>query len=137
MDEHSQVVVENPVSRKGKGKGKRPLQPTTIEEADCPRASRNPAKRPKTGLLIHSWWHHVAFCNDVDQCMEFFAQELSEATKNYSRSTVIGRGGYGTVYKGILRYGDVAVKVLSQVVLTIVCFCGSCKSLIYRMVEVP
>ena len=56
--------------------------------------------------------------------MEFFAQELSESTRNFCRSTVIGRGGYGTVYKGVLRYGSVAIKVLSQVILMNVYICS-------------
>lgn len=61
------------------------------------RATRNPAKRPK-----------------IDQCMEFFASELSKATRSFNRSTVVGRGGYGTVYKGELRHQTVAIKVLTQ-----------------------
>ena len=54
-----------------------------------------------------------------DQCMEFFVSELSKATRSFNRSTVIGRGGYGTVYKGELRYQTVAIKVLTQVLSVI------------------
>ena len=50
--------------------------------------------------------------------MEFLAKELADATRNYSRSSVVGKGGYGTVYKGTLRYSTVAIKVLSQVHFT-------------------
>lgn len=47
--------------------------------------------------------------------MEFLAKELAEATRNYGRASVVGKGGYGTVHKGSLRYSTVAIKVLSQV----------------------
>uniref|UniRef100_A0ACD6AEK2 Uncharacterized protein n=1 Tax=Avena sativa TaxID=4498 RepID=A0ACD6AEK2_AVESA len=45
----------------------------------------------------------------------FSYSELRSATGNFHRSNRIGRGGFGTVYKGTLRNGggDVAVKVLS------------------------
>ena len=43
------------------------------------------------------------------------SSELAEATQNYGRASIIGKGGYGTVYKGNLRYSTVAIKVLSQV----------------------
>lgn len=47
--------------------------------------------------------------------MEYFANELAQATRNYGRGSVIGKGGFGTVYKGTLRYSVVAIKVLNQV----------------------
>lgn len=52
----------------------------------------------------------------IAQSMEFFASELASATRNYARSTVIGKGGFGTVYKGYLRHSHVAIKVLSKVI---------------------
>ena len=53
--------------------------------------------------------------------MEFLAKELAESTRNYGRTSIIGKGGYGTVYKGSLRYSTVAIKVLSQVRQVVVC----------------
>lgn len=47
--------------------------------------------------------------------MEFFAMELAEGTRNYTRSAILGKGGYGTVFKGFLRHCDVAVKILTKV----------------------
>ena len=47
--------------------------------------------------------------------MEFDAKELAQATKNYCRASLIGRGGFGVVYKGSLRYCVTAIKVLTKV----------------------
>ena len=35
-------------------------------------------------------------------------------TDNFSSESKIGEGGFGTVYRGVLRCSDVAVKVLSK-----------------------
>lgn len=37
---------------------------------------------------------------------EFTIAELKSATKNFSRSVVIGEGGFGCVYKGLIKNSE-------------------------------
>jgi serine/threonine protein kinase len=47
--------------------------------------------------------------------IKFTFEEIKTATKNFHRENIIGRGGYGNVYKGILSDGsEVAVKRLKN-----------------------
>lgn len=43
---------------------------------------------------------------------EFSFSEIEEATCNFNPSLKIGEGGYGKIFKGILRHTDVAIKML-------------------------
>ena len=47
--------------------------------------------------------------------MEFPASELKDATNSFNCDNVIGEGGFGKVYRGVLRFTTVAVKVLTEV----------------------
>ncbi|XP_048321186.2 U-box domain-containing protein 33 isoform X2 [Ziziphus jujuba] len=44
---------------------------------------------------------------------EFSFAEIEEATHNFDPSLKIGEGGYGSIYKGLLRHTQVAIKMLN------------------------
>ena len=52
--------------------------------------------------------------------MVFGLEDLETSTSNFSSDKLIGEGGFGKVYRGRLRYSDVAVKVLSEVSFSMV-----------------
>ncbi|CAI0406645.1 unnamed protein product [Linum tenue] len=46
--------------------------------------------------------------------LKFKVKELIDATKNFNHENKLGKGGFGTVYKGILRNREIAVKRVSK-----------------------
>ena len=47
-------------------------------------------------------------------CSEFSFSEIKEATSNFNPSSKIGEGGYGSIFKGVLRHTEVAIKMLNS-----------------------
>ncbi|XP_060218600.1 U-box domain-containing protein 33-like isoform X2 [Lycium barbarum] len=43
---------------------------------------------------------------------EFYFHEIEEATQNFDPALKIGEGGYGSIYRGLLRHTQVAIKML-------------------------
>ncbi|MBA0765067.1 hypothetical protein Gotri_014328 [Gossypium trilobum] len=61
------------------------------------------------GLLLQQELHEQRVSTETVKI--FTAETLKNATKNYDESQIIGKGGFGTVYKGILKNGtEVAIK---------------------------
>ncbi len=54
-------------------------------------------------------------CTSVGGAMLYPHKELQEATNSFSTSNLVGKGGFGQVYKGVLRGTSAAIKVLSEV----------------------
>ena len=50
--------------------------------------------------------------------MQFSEEEMSKATRDFSKDLVLGSGGFGVVYKGIISGTYVAVKKLTEVIKT-------------------
>ncbi|KAK2989833.1 hypothetical protein RJ640_029561, partial [Escallonia rubra] len=65
------------------------------------------------GLLLQK---HISSTNASLVNKHYTAEEIEKATDNFSKSRVLGRGGHGTVYKGMLPDGSiVAVKKANTV----------------------
>lgn len=51
--------------------------------------------------------------------MQFTEKDICNATENYSKDRVLGFGGFGTVYKGLINGSFVAIKKLTEVRLNV------------------
>ncbi|XP_062081412.1 wall-associated receptor kinase-like 9 [Humulus lupulus] len=66
------------------------------------------------GLLLEQQIH--ASENNVDQTKLFESKELEKATDNFNIDRVLGQGGQGTVYKGMLEDGKIVAIKKSKII---------------------
>nr|DAD29493.1 TPA_asm: hypothetical protein HUJ06_030961 [Nelumbo nucifera] len=66
------------------------------------------------GLLLRQ--QLSSYDASVEVAKIFAEEELKRATNNYDESRILGRGGYGTVYKGILPNNKIVAIKRSQIV---------------------
>ncbi|KAK1371551.1 Receptor-like serine/threonine-protein kinase [Heracleum sosnowskyi] len=60
------------------------------------------------GIMLQQLLHKAE--NTAERAKIYTEEELKKATNNYDENNVIGQGGYGTVYKGLLDDTFVAIK---------------------------
>ncbi|XP_058110515.1 putative wall-associated receptor kinase-like 16 isoform X2 [Magnolia sinica] len=66
------------------------------------------------GLLLQE---KISSCQSfAELCKIFTTEELEKATQNYDKSQIVGEGGYGTVYKGILPDNRIVAVKKSKIV---------------------
>ncbi|CAM0903014.1 unnamed protein product [Alopecurus aequalis] len=66
------------------------------------RRNRAELFRKNGGLLLQQRFLAITSQDKGSSAKIFSAEELKTATKNYSETRILGRGAYGTVYKGVL-----------------------------------
>jgi serine/threonine protein kinase len=71
--------------------------------------------RKNGGLLLQQRFSAITSQEKDSSARIFSAEELKTATNNYSETRILGRGAYGTVYKGILQYEVVVAVKKSRV----------------------
>ncbi|EAZ31854.1 hypothetical protein OsJ_16018 [Oryza sativa Japonica Group] len=76
--------------------------PTTNRKKRKVERNRAELFRKNGGLLLQQRFSMMTSQGEDSSAKIFSAEELKDATDNYSESRILGRGGSGMVYKGIL-----------------------------------
>jgi len=79
------------------------------------RRKRAELFRKNGGLLLQQRFSAITSQGKDSSAKIFSAEELKTATNNYSETRILGRGAFGTVYKGVLRDETVVAVKKSRV----------------------
>ncbi|GLT28404.1 hypothetical protein SLA2020_033440 [Shorea laevis] len=74
---------------------------------------RNEFFKQNEGLLLQQQLSSTK--GNVEKTKIFSTKELERATDNFNRNRILGQGGYGTVYKGMLVDGRIVAVKKSKV----------------------
>ncbi|CAL9776205.1 unnamed protein product, partial [Musa acuminata subsp. burmannicoides] len=80
------------------------------EKCDTLQRERDGAVKEAEELRHKAVWTNAGISWPLS--LEFSYLELEQATQNFNNSLMIGKGGFGKVYKGFLRNTTVAIKML-------------------------
>ncbi|XP_064934855.1 U-box domain-containing protein 33-like [Musa acuminata AAA Group] len=80
------------------------------EKCDTLQHERDGAVKEAEELRHKAAWTNAGISWPLS--LEFSYLELEQATQNFNNSLMIGKGGFGKVYKGFLRNTTVAIKML-------------------------
>ncbi|KAI4328794.1 hypothetical protein L6164_021123 [Bauhinia variegata] len=82
------------------------------KERDELQMQRDTALREAEQLRERQGQASTSRTHELQLYSEFSFAEIEEATSNFNPSLKIGEGGYGSIYKGLLRHTEVAIKIL-------------------------
>jgi interleukin-1 receptor-associated kinase 1 len=75
--------------------------------ATGPRSDQKEAKPADVNSITHQLQNLGTYTSSIPE-IDF--RELQDATNNWSTENILGKGGFGTVFKGIWKYTAVAIK---------------------------